>query len=174
MLAVIQIVQGTHEQGQGPRQVLRPQALDSHHEFDCGAHGDNRPCTPAALALVEQFGRRWEAFFEPVKQPYEFGFSFSRNDAPRVVPALEGWRGGPLRCRVFERPTLAAPGDLTPDCPPVQAALLKHGFGPHGGLNRCLGAVLLHQELGGGHRHCRDGSSVTARDAGRNASLIVA
>ena len=38
--------------------------------------------------------------------------------------------------------------DAQPHPLTVQVAFLKHGVGAQGGLHRCFGAVLVHQELG--------------------------
>ena len=51
------------------------------------------------------------------------------------------------RPRLYQR--LDGLHDTQPHPLPVQVALLDHGVGFHGGFDRGLGAVLLHEDVGG-------------------------
>ena len=54
-----------------------------------------------------------------------------------------------IRCRLRPPQLLHRLEYLPPHRGPVQVARLKHGVRPHGGMGRRVGAVVLHEHLGG-------------------------
>ena len=56
---------------------------------------------------------------------------------------------GHPRSRLHPLQLLHRPEYPLPHRKPVQVALIEHGIGPHGGMDRRVLAVLLHEGLGG-------------------------